>query len=86
MSLDENKEKWLDAIERDNMNWYHVNDLKGQGNNAAMLYGVEGIPDSFLIDDSGTIVARFAKKRIGQKIRRTIKLMSFDKTVHKIAI
>ena len=58
VSLDENKEKWLNAIEKDELNWYHVNDLKGQGNKASLIYGVEGIPDSFLIDENGIIVAR----------------------------
>ncbi len=58
VSLDENKEKWLEAIEKDNLNWYHVNDLKGQGNKAKMIYGVEGIPDSFLINKNGIIIAR----------------------------
>ncbi len=58
VSLDKNKEKWLKAIENDNLNWHHVNDLKGQGNKATMIYGVEGIPDSFLINENGNIVAR----------------------------
>jgi peroxiredoxin len=58
VSLDENKENWIKAIEKDKLNWYHVNDLKGNGNKASLIYGVEGIPDSFLIDQNGIIVAR----------------------------
>jgi len=58
VSLDEKKNKWLDAIKNDRLDWYHVNDLKGNGNHAALLYGVEGVPDSFLIDENGIIVAR----------------------------
>lgn len=58
VSLDENKENWIRAIEKDKLNWYHVNDLKGNGNKASLIYGVEGIPDSFLIDQNGIIVAR----------------------------
>ena len=58
VSLDENKENWLKAIENDNLNWFHVNDLKGNGNKASLIYGVEGIPDSFLIDQNGIIIAR----------------------------
>ncbi|WP_422857775.1 redoxin domain-containing protein [Flagellimonas sp. S174] len=73
VSLDENKEKWLGAIEKDNLNWYHVNDLKGQGNNAAMLYGVEGIPDSFIIDDNGIIVARDLRgKELEKKLEQLL--------------
>lgn len=71
VSLDKNKEKWLNTINRDNLNWHHVNDLKGQGNKAAIIYGVEGIPDSFLIDQNGTLVARDLRgdelyKKIGE--------------------
>ena len=58
VSLDENKENWIKAIEKDKLNWYHVNDLKGNGNKASLIYGVEGIPDSFLIDQNGIIIAR----------------------------
>jgi len=58
VSLDENKENWLKAIKKDKLNWYHVNDLKGNGNKASLIYGVEGIPDSFLIDENGIILAR----------------------------
>ena len=58
VSLDENKENWLKAIKIDNLNWYHVSDLKGNGNKASLIYEVEGIPDSFLIDENGIIVAR----------------------------
>ncbi|WP_282053373.1 TlpA disulfide reductase family protein [Maribacter luteus] len=69
VSLDKNKEKWLKAIESDNLKWYHVNDLKGQGNNATMIYGVEGIPDSFLIDNNGIIVARDLRgKELNKKL------------------
>jgi len=58
VSLDDNKDNWLNAIKIDSLIWYHVNDLKGSGNEATLIYGVEGIPDSFLIDENGIIVAR----------------------------
>lgn len=35
-----------------------MNNLKGQGNKASLIYGVDGIPDNFLIDKDGIIVAR----------------------------
>ncbi|MFV0529829.1 MAG: TlpA family protein disulfide reductase, partial [Flavobacteriales bacterium] len=58
VSLDENENKWKLAIKKDNLNWHQVNDFKGQGSKAALIYGVEGIPDNFLIDKSGTIIGR----------------------------
>ena len=32
VSLDKNKDRWLGAIEKDNMTWHHVSDLKGWQN------------------------------------------------------
>lgn len=58
VSLDESKEKWLEAIEKDGLTWSHVSDLKGWGNEVAKLYGVQGIPHSVLVDKDGNIVAK----------------------------
>ena len=40
VSLDNSKEKWLEAIEKDGLEWYHVSDLKGWSNDVGDLYGV----------------------------------------------
>jgi hypothetical protein len=58
VSLDEQKDKWLAAIRQDGMPWTQVSDLKGWKNDAAVLYGVEGIPMNYLVDRNGTIVGR----------------------------
>lgn len=58
VSLDENKENWIKAIEKDNLNWRHVSDLKGQNNQASLIYFVSSIPDNILIDKNGIIIAR----------------------------
>ncbi|WP_228851802.1 TlpA disulfide reductase family protein [Aegicerativicinus sediminis] len=58
VSLDESKEDWLQAIESDSLQWVHVSDLKGQSNEASLIYGINGIPDNFLIDQNGEIIAR----------------------------
>lgn len=58
VSLDEDKEAWLEAIEEDGMPWIHLSDLTPRENNiTASLYGVYGIPDNFLIGPDGTIIA-----------------------------
>jgi peroxiredoxin len=52
------KERWKDAIEKDNLEWvYHVSDLKKWESEAAALYGVRSIPQTFLIDREGKIAA-----------------------------
>lgn len=58
VSLDENKENWLKAIQKDGLNWEHVSDLKGRNNKAALLYRINGIPENVLIDQNGLIVGR----------------------------
>jgi peroxiredoxin len=58
VSLDNSKENWLKAIEKDGLVWPQVSDLKGWKNQAAELYGVKGIPANFLIDPSGKIIAQ----------------------------
>jgi hypothetical protein len=57
VSLDENKELWLNAINKDGYTWINVSDLKGWKNTAAQLYGVSAIPNNFLVDREGKIIA-----------------------------
>jgi peroxiredoxin len=52
------KEKWLNAIKEDNLTWTQVSDLQFWNNAAAKLYNVTGIPQNFLIDPSGKIIAK----------------------------
>lgn len=57
VSLDTDKEKWLQAIAKDGLTWKHVSDLVGWDNAAAKQYGVMSIPANFLLDKDGIIVA-----------------------------
>lgn len=57
VSLDENKAGWLKAIEDDGLAWENISDLKGDKNEAAMIYGINAVPSNFLIDAQGTIIA-----------------------------
>lgn len=58
VSLDTNKDNWLNAIKKDSINWIHVSDLKETENKAAVIYGVNSIPDNFLIDENGVLIGR----------------------------
>ena len=58
VSLDKDKDRWENAIEKDGLKWHHVSDLKGWGNSAAKLYGVSSIPATVLLDKEGKILAR----------------------------
>jgi len=57
VSLDENADKWKEAVNKDGLIWDHVSDLQGWESAVAALYGVQSIPANFLIDPSGKIVA-----------------------------
>lgn len=59
ISLDDEKgkEKWLKAIQEDQLSWLQVSDLKGWQSEVAELYHVRGIPQNFLLNPEGKIVA-----------------------------
>ncbi len=52
------KERWVQAIEKDNLTWTQISDLKGWGNEAGKLYGITSIPQNLLLDKEGKIVAK----------------------------
>ena len=58
VSLDQNRAPWLKAIKADNLTWTQVSDLKGWSNAAAAKYNVQAIPQNFLVDPSGKIIAK----------------------------
>lgn len=51
------KEKWLKAIADDHLDWTQVSDLAFWKNAAAVQYGINAIPQNFLVDPQGTIIA-----------------------------
>jgi peroxiredoxin len=58
VSLDEEKNLWLQAVRKDNLSWKHVSDLKGWNSSVVALYGIDAIPANVLIDRGGKIVAK----------------------------
>lgn len=61
VSLDEDADKWKDAVEKDQLGWLHVSDLKGWKNEVAQQYGIRAIPQNLLLDPSGKVVAKNLK-------------------------
>ena len=55
------KNRWLKAIHDDGLLWTQVSELKFAYGKAATLYGVQAIPQNFLIDPEGKIVAKNIK-------------------------
>ncbi|NLR80132.1 peroxiredoxin family protein [Chitinophaga eiseniae] len=58
VSLDHNKAFWLKAVKEDGMPWIQLSDLQGPNNAAARAYGITGIPQNFLLDPNGLIIAK----------------------------
>jgi peroxiredoxin len=58
VSLDQDKGKWEKAIAADGLTWHHVSDLAGWNSVAGAAYGVKSIPQSFLLDPQGKIIAK----------------------------
>lgn len=72
VSLDTRKEHLQEAVIKDKLLWTNVSDYKGDKNRVALTYGVTGIPDNFLIDKNGNIVARGLR---GEKLKEKLKTL-----------
>ena len=58
VSLDQDRNKWVAAIQKDQLTWPHVSDLKGWQSAGGQAYQVSSIPATFLIDKAGKIIAK----------------------------
>ncbi len=57
VSLDEDKQAWIDAVNHDNLSWAQISDLKQWQSSAVSTYKFDGIPFNVLIDPNGKIIA-----------------------------
>jgi hypothetical protein len=74
VSLDQLRDKWIEAIHADNLTWTHVSDLKYWSNEAAQLYKIQGIPANMLIDPNGKIIARNLRgEQLHEKLKQLLK-------------
>jgi peroxiredoxin len=58
VSLDQDQQKWVEAIHKDGITWPQVSDLKHFGSEAARLYNVQAIPYTVLLNREGQIIAK----------------------------
>ena len=58
VSLDDDRDNWLKAIEDDGLTWKHVSDVKGWKNVVAEQYAVKSIPHTVLVGADGVILAK----------------------------
>ncbi len=57
VSLDRDKDNWLQAIKDDRLSWTHVSDLAFWNSKAVSTFGFQGIPFNVLIDPKGVVIA-----------------------------
>ena len=60
ISLDDadTKAAWVNAVKIDSLPWIQVSDLQGFDNEVAKVYGIKAIPQNFLVNPEGIIVAK----------------------------
>lgn len=60
VSLDSKLENWKKAIKDDKLDWpNHVSDLKSWKSEAAAIYGVNFVPQMFLVGPDGKIIGKY---------------------------
>ncbi|RZJ54340.1 MAG: TlpA family protein disulfide reductase [Flavobacterium sp.] len=58
VSFDDEKQKWKNAIKEDKLPWTNISELKGMNGSISKNYNVRSIPNNYLINPMGKVVAR----------------------------
>lgn len=70
VSIDDTQEEWLKAIKEENLSWTNTLDAGGFNSQLYKRFGLRGVPDNFLLDRSGKIVARQLR---GEALQTTLR-------------
>ena len=75
VSLDDNRNAWKKAVNKDRITWLQINDNGGWDAVSAMKWNINAIPASFLVDRDGNVVAFDPEKQeLENKIRQLLGL------------
>lgn len=58
VSFDKAKQPWIEAIKMDGLSWTHVSDLQGWSNAVGQKFQITQIPQNFLVDPNGILIAK----------------------------
>lgn len=73
VSLDQDKSKWVEAIAKDNLTWYHVSDLKYWNSEVVSTYQFNAIPFNVLVDPAGKIIAaQLYGEKLDEKLHKVL--------------
>jgi alkyl hydroperoxide reductase subunit AhpC len=70
VSLDDDREAWIEAINKDKLLWMHGSDLQKWNSSLVGTYGIDAIPYTVLVDKDGKIIA---KKLRGKELENKLK-------------
>lgn len=70
ISMDNRRDNWMKAIHEDGLPWNQLSDLMGSKSEISNLYDIAIIPQNYLIDPNGIIVA---KNLIGEELYDKLK-------------
>lgn len=70
VSLDEDLNKWNEAIAKDKITWTQVSNLKKWKDPIAISYGIEQIPTTFILDSNGIILEKDLR---GEELKTKVK-------------
>lgn len=74
VSIDDKREKWVDAIIHDKLPWYHVSSLSGWNcpvaNSLGVTYGMSGVPYTLLVGRDGKVIGHNVRGvKLEEKLR-----------------
>lgn len=73
VSLDKNKDSWQKAIDRFNINWIQISDLKFWKSPVAKAYEIDELPFNVIINSEGTIIAKnLHEKELEEFVKKTL--------------
>ncbi|MEO6682469.1 MAG: TlpA disulfide reductase family protein [Ginsengibacter sp.] len=73
VSLDQSKPAWLNAIKMDSLDWTQLSDLKGWKNEVSTKFRITSIPQNFLLDPNGKIIAKNLRgEALGRKLEEIL--------------
>lgn len=58
VSDDKSKDKWLNLIKKENLEWRNLRTKNGTKDKVYKIYGINGVPSNFLINKKGVIIAQ----------------------------
>ena len=74
VSLDKEKEDWMDAVNSDKLAWTQVSDLQEWNSVAVSTFNFNGIPFNVLVDPSGKIIGQSLRgTELDQKLAEVLK-------------